>query len=197
MRDTLRALCVFCGSSFGRLPDYFEAAQHVGRLTADLDLTLIYGGGKVGLMGVLADACMDAGGRVIGVMPQLLVDKEIAHRGITELRVVRSMHERKALMADLADAFLALPGGFGTFEEFFEILTWTQLGLQRKACGLLNVAGYYDPLLQLADRAVAEGFLRAPHRDMLLRDTDAARMIDRLRGYEPPAVEKVLDRTTR
>jgi uncharacterized protein (TIGR00730 family) len=148
-------------------------------------------------MGVLADACLGAGGRVIGVMPQMLVDKEIAHRGITELRVVRSMHERKALMADLADAFLALPGGFGTFEEFFEILTWTQLGLQRKACGLLNVDGYYDPLLRLADQALAEGFLRAPHREMLLCDTDAARILDRLSEYQPPAVEKVLDRTTR
>ncbi|HZU27958.1 MAG TPA: TIGR00730 family Rossman fold protein [Bryobacteraceae bacterium] len=197
MRDTLRTVCVFCGSSAGRRTAYADAARRVGQLTAERGLTVVYGGGKVGLMGVLADACLGAGGRVIGVMPQMLVDKEIAHRGITELRVVRSMHERKALMADLADAFLALPGGFGTFEEFFEILTWTQLGLQRKACGLLNVDGYYDPLLRLADQALAEGFLRAPHREMLLCDTDAARMLDRLSEYQPPAVEKVLDRTTR
>jgi uncharacterized protein (TIGR00730 family) len=197
MRETVRTLCVFCGSSGGRLPAYMEAASQVGRLAAERGLTIVYGGGKVGLMGALADACLGSGGRVIGVIPQMLVDKEIAHRGVTELRVVRSMHERKALMADLADAFLALPGGFGTFEEFFEILTWTQLGLQRKACGLLNVESYYDALLQLADRAVAEGFLRAAHREMLICGTDVAGMLDRLSEYQPPAVEKVLNRATR
>jgi len=197
MRDTLRTLCVFCGSSAGRLPAFAEAAECVGRLAAGRGLTLVYGGGKVGLMGALADACLAAGGRVIGVIPQMLVDREIAHPSLSELRVVGSMHERKAMMADLADAFAALPGGFGTFEEFFEILTWTQLGLQRKACGLLNVAGYYDPLLQLADTALAHGFLREPHREMLLSDTDPARLLDRLSEYQPPVVDKVLTRQTR
>src|SRR5579884_3196066 len=197
MRDTLRTVCVFCGSSAGRRTAYADAARRVGQLTAERGLTVVYGGGKVGLMGVLADACLGAGGRVIGVMPQMLVDKEIAHRGITELRVVRSMHERKALMADLADAFLAMPGGFGTFEEFFEILTWSQLGLQRKACGLLNTAGYYDSLLQLADHAVIEGFLRQPHRETLLCDNDPERLLERLSTFEPPSAEKWLTRATR
>ena len=137
-------------------------------------------------MGALADSCLKHGGRVIGVIPQLLVDKEAAHTGLTELRIVGSMHERKALMADLADAFIALPGGFGTWEEFCEILTWSQLGIQRKACALLNVNGYYSPLLQMADHAVAEGFVRQIHRDLLLSDEDPARLLDRLNTYGAP-----------
>ena len=141
---------------------------------------LVYGGGHVGLMGVVADACLEAGGSVIGVIPQVLADKEVAHRGLTELRVVGSMHERKAVMAELSDAFLALPGGYGTWDELFEALTWSQLGIQNKVCGLLNVNGYYDPLIAMADKAVTEGFIRDPHREWMLADTDASRLLDRL-----------------
>ena len=141
---------------------------------------LVYGGGHVGLMGVVADACLKAGGSVIGVIPQVLADKEVAHRGLTELRVVGSMHERKAVMAELSDAFLALPGGYGTWDELFEALTWSQLGIQNKVCGLLNVNGYYDPLIAMADKAVTEGFIRDPHREWMLSDTDASRLLDRL-----------------
>jgi uncharacterized protein (TIGR00730 family) len=143
-------------------------------------IRLVYGGGHVGLMGVVADACLNAGGRVIGVIPQALADKEVAHRGLTELRVVGSMHERKAVMAELSDAFLALPGGYGTWDELFEALTWSQLGIQNKACGVLNVNGYYDSMIAMVNRAVAEGFIRDPHRESLLSDTDLSRLLDRL-----------------
>jgi uncharacterized protein (TIGR00730 family) len=143
-------------------------------------IRLVYGGGHVGLMGVVADACLNAGGRVIGVIPQALADKEVAHRGLTELRVVGSMHERKAVMAELSDAFLALPGGYGTWDELFEALTWSQLGIQNKACGVLNVNGYYDSMIAMVNRAEAEGFIRGPHRDSLLSDTDVSRLLDRL-----------------
>jgi uncharacterized protein (TIGR00730 family) len=143
-------------------------------------IRLIYGGGRVGLMGVVADACLNCGGRVVGVIPQALADKEVAHTGLTELRVVGSMHERKAVMAGLSDAFLALPGGFGTWDELFEALTWSQLGIQNKVCGLLNINGYYDSMLAMVDRAVAEGFIRGPSRELLLSDTDVSRLLDRL-----------------
>ena len=157
-----------------------EIAQTVGRLLCARGIELVYGGGNVGLMGALASASLSAGGRVIGVIPQMLVDKEVAHTGLTELRVVNSMHERKFMMADLSDAFLTLPGGFGTWEEFFEILTWSQLGILKKPCAVLNVDGYYDPLLAMADRAVAAGFVRVDQRGLLLSDTDPARILDRL-----------------
>jgi uncharacterized protein (TIGR00730 family) len=157
----------------------------------------VYGGGHVGLMGMVADACLNEGGRVIGVIPQALADREVAHTGLTELRIVASMHERKALMADLSDAFMSLPGGYGTWEEFFEVLTWSQLGIQGKACGVLNVDGYYDPLLQMADRALSEGFLRDVHRDLLLSDSDPGRLLDRLSSYAVPAVDKWSNRPTR
>ena len=176
----LKRICVFCGSSSGVNALYTEAAQAVGRLLCRRGVELVYGGGNVGLMGVLADACLAEGGRVIGVIPQALVDKEVAHQGLTELRVVSSMHERKAVMAELSDAFAALPGGYGTWEELFEMLTWTQLGIQRKPCGLLNVNGYYDPLLELADQAVSEGFLREVNRELLLSDDEPVRLLDRL-----------------
>src|SRR5216684_2485810 len=162
----LRSLAVFCGSSLGVASIYREAAREVGRLLGQRAIRLVYGGGHVGLMGVVADACLNAGGRVIGVIPQALADKEVAHRGLTELRVVSSMHERKAVMAELSDAFVALPGGYGMWEELFEMLTWSQLGIHCKPCGLLNVNGYYDPLLDLADQAVSEGFLREVNRDL-------------------------------
>ena len=186
----LRRICVFCGSSVGTLRAYQQAAQAVGRLLCRRGMELVYGGGNVGLMGALANACLNDGGRVIGVIPQALADKELAHAGLTELRIVSSMHERKSIMADLSDAFLCLPGGYGTWDEFFEVLTWSQLGIQRKACGVLNVNGYYDPLLTMADKAVAEGFLRDVHRDLLLSDADPERLLDRLSKYSVPGVNK-------
>lgn len=187
---------MFCGSNYGNRPAYRDAARNVGQLLATRGITLVYGGGNVGLMGAAADACLAAGGRVVGVIPQVLVDKEVAHAGLTTLHVVGSMHERKALMADLAGGFLALPGGVGTFEEFFEILTWSQLGLHRKACGLLNVEGYYNPLLAMADHAVTEGFIKPSHRAMLLSDSDPEHMLDRMSEYTVPRVEKWIDRKT-
>jgi uncharacterized protein (TIGR00730 family) len=193
----LRRICVFCGSSSGVRPVYHQAAQTVGQLLCRRGIELVYGGGHVGLMGIVADACLHEGGRVIGVIPQALADREVAHTGLTELRIVGSMHERKALMADLSDAFMSLPGGYGTWEEFFEVLTWSQLGIQGKACGVLNVDGYYDPLLQMADRALSEGFLRDVHRDLLLSDSDPERLLDRLSSYAAPAVDKWNGRPTR
>jgi hypothetical protein len=180
----LRRICVFCGSNSGVRPAYREAAQTVGRLLCRRGIELVYGGGHVGLMGIVADACLSEGGRVIGVIPQALADKEVAHSGLTELRIVRSMHERKSVMAELSDAFLALPGGYGTWEELFEVLTWSQLGIQRKACAILNVEGYYDPLLEMADKALSDGFLRGVHRDLLLADVDPERLLDRVSDYE-------------
>jgi uncharacterized protein (TIGR00730 family) len=177
----LRSLAVFCGSSYGVASVYQEAAREVGWLLGQRGIRLVYGGGHVGLMGVVADACLKVGGRVIGVIPQALADKEVAHKGLTELRVVGSMHERKAVMAELSDAFLALPGGYGTWDELFEALTWTQLGIQNKACGLLNVDGYYDSMIALVDRAAAEGFIRDPNRELLIPDTDASRLLERLK----------------
>jgi uncharacterized protein (TIGR00730 family) len=182
----LQSLAVFCGSSFGAAPGYREAAREAGRLLGQSAIRLVYGGGHVGLMGVLADACLSAGGRVIGVIPQALADKEVAHRGLTELRVVGSMHERKAVMAELSDAFLALPGGYGTWDELFEALTWSQLGIQDKVCGLLNVDGYYDSMIAMMDRAVAEGFVRNASRELLVVDTDASRLLDRLKHASAP-----------
>ncbi len=152
----------------------------MGRLLCRRGIEVVYGAGNVGLMGTLANACLQEGGRVIGVIPQALFDREVAHTGLTELRVVSSMHERKAVMAELSEAFVALPGGYGTWDELFEMLTWSQLGIHRKLCGLLNVNGYYDPLLELADKSVSEGFLRAANRDLLLSDVDAERLLDRL-----------------
>lgn len=164
----IQRLCVFCGSSSGNRPIYAEAAAQLGRDLAKSKIALIFGGGRVGLMGILADSVLSAGGQAIGVMPRALVEKEIAHTSLTELHVVESMHQRKALMADLADAFLLLPGGFGSWEEFCEVLTWLQLGIHRKPCAILNVAGYYNGLLLLADHAIAEGFLRPAHQKMVI-----------------------------
>lgn len=193
----LKRICVFCGSNSGMNISYQQAAQSVGRLFAKRGIVLVYGGGNVGLMGILANACLDEGGRVIGVIPGALADKELAHTGLTDLRIVSSMHERKSVMADLSDAFMALPGGYGTLEELFEVLSWSQLGIQRKACGMLNVNSYYDPLLQMADKAVSEGFLRAAHRDLLLSDVDPERLLDSLSTYAVPAAEKWIGRRER
>lgn len=188
---------MFCGSNTGRRPAYKEAARAVGELLARRAITLVYGGGKVGLMGVVADACLASGGQVIGVIPRLLQEKELAHKGLTRMHVVGTMHERKALMADLADAFLALPGGFGTWDEFCEVFTWSQLGIQSKACALLNVEGYYDALLALADRATEDGFLRAEHRELLLVDGNAERLLDRMQRFEFPDVPKWVGKAER
>jgi uncharacterized protein (TIGR00730 family) len=193
----LRKVCVFCGSNTGTQPVYMQAAREVGRLLSERKIGLVYGGANRGLMGALADACLESGGKVIGVMPRALVDKEITHRQLTKLYMVDSMHERKALIADLADAFLALPGGYGTWEEFFEVLTWSQLGLHRKACALLNVGGYYDCFLGMADRAVQDGFLRMPHRELMIADTDPSRLLDRLSECDVPVTDKWIDAGSR
>jgi uncharacterized protein (TIGR00730 family) len=193
----IRSICVFCGSSFGNLDAYRKAAMDLGTLLATRRIRLVYGGAAVCLMGTIADACLANNGHVTGVIPQSLVDKEIAHKGLTEIRIVESMHQRKALMADLSDAFIALPGGFGTFEEFLEVTTWTQLGLQRKACGLMNIAGYYDGLLSQVDRAVQDGFLKPDHRNMILTHHDPETVLDMIAGYTPPAVGKWITKAER
>jgi uncharacterized protein (TIGR00730 family) len=190
----MNRICVFCGSSTGIRPIYAEAAREVGREFLRRNIGLVYGGGCVGLMGTIADAVVQGGGEVIGIIPEALVERELAHRDVTQLIVVRSMHERKAKMAELSDAFIALPGGYGTFEEFCEIITWAQLGLHRKPCGILNVGGYYEPLLALFDHAVAEGFLRPVNRQLVIQETDPAHLLDRLENYIPPRTEKWIDR---
>ena len=162
----------------------------MGRLLAERGITLVYGGGNVGLMGVVADAALEAGGDVIGVIPEALYAREVAHLGLPDLRIVHSMHERKAMMAELSDAFIAMPGGVGTFEEFFEAVTWTQLGLHRKACGLLDVAGFYTPLGGFIDHAMQEGFIRPAHRGIVVMDTDPARLLDKLEAAVLPDMPK-------
>jgi uncharacterized protein (TIGR00730 family) len=186
----LKRICVFCGSNAGSRPEYAGAARELAALMAGRGIGLVYGGGNVGLMGVLADAMLAAGGEVIGVIPASLVAREVAHHGVSELRVVQTMHERKALMNELSDGFVALPGGFGTLNEFFEILTWSQLGIHGKPCGLLNVAGYYDDLLRMLDRAVGEKFLRSAHRDLIITDTDGGRLLGRLAAFVPVTAGK-------
>jgi uncharacterized protein (TIGR00730 family) len=190
----MRRICVFCGSNSGTRPVYAEAARGIGAALARRGVGLVFGGGSVGLMGIAADAALAGGGEVIGVIPEALAAREVAHLGLRDLRVVGSMHERKALMAELSDAFVALPGGFGTFEEFCEVLTWAQLGLHRKPCGLLNVDGYYDPLLALFDRAVTEGFLHPAHRALVVEASDNETLLDEIAGFRPPVVEKWIDK---
>ena len=176
----LQRVCIFCGSSPGVRPEYRRAAQEIALQLARRGVGIVFGGGCVGLMGVVADAALEQGAHVIGVIPSAMVARELAHRGLPDLRIVASMHERKALMASLSDAFIALPGGFGTFEEFCEVVTWSQLGLHRKPCGLLNVAGYYDSLVALFDRAVADGFVRAENRGIVVSEDDPETLIRRL-----------------
>ncbi len=187
-------ICVFCGSNLGINPVYREAAIALGGLLAARGIELVYGGGNIGLMGVLADAVLESGGRVIGVIPESLMAREVGHAGLTELRIVKSMHERKALMADLSDGFIAMPGGFGTFEELCEIVTWAQLGIHAKPCGLLNVEGYYDPLLKLFDHAVREGFLREENRRLVLEDRDPQRLLEQMGQFRSPVVDKWIGR---
>jgi uncharacterized protein (TIGR00730 family) len=175
----MAAFCVFAGSSSGARPEYRETTRRLGDLLAERGHRLVYGGGSVGLMGALADTVLAGGGDVTGVIPEFLATREIAHAGLTELLIVHSMHARKALMAERADAFLAIPGGLGTLDELFEMLTWAQLGLHAKPCGLLNVAGYYDGMIQFLDRAVHDGFVRGEHRDRLVVDSDVVRLLNR------------------
>ena len=193
----MKRICVFCGSNAGHKPLYRSEAEKLGRLLAGRGIELVYGAGNIGLMGAVADACLEAGGTVIGVIPEALMGKEVAgravdHQALTRIEVVDSMHTRKARMAELADGFIALPGGFGTFEEFCEILTWGQLGFHVKPMGLLNVNGFYDPLLAMFERAVGDGFLRAENRAMALADTDSTRLLDTMRNYRAEPVSKWL-----
>jgi uncharacterized protein (TIGR00730 family) len=186
----LKTLCVFCGSSAGARPVYADAAREMGEALVARDITLVFGGGRVGLMGEIARTVLAGGGRVVGVIPRALMRKEIAYEDLTELHVVESMHERKAMMAERSDGFIAMPGGYGTFEEFCEVLTWSQLGFHHKPVALLNVAGYYDGLLALFDHAVAEAFVRPLHRTLVIAERDPFALLDRLAAYQPPTVEK-------
>ena len=188
----MQRICVFCGSSPGSNPIYARAARQLGHALAQANLEAVYGGGGVGLMGILADTMIAAGGRVIGVIPQQLVARELGHARLTDLRVVASMHERKALMAELADGFIALPGGAGTLEEFSEIWTWAQLGIHQKPCGILNVAGYYTPYLAFLDHMVEEGFLRPAFREMVLVETEPEALLERFRSYRAPLAPRWL-----
>lgn len=190
----IHRVCVFCGSNSGSDPVYVEAARDLGRLFAREGIGLVYGGGSVGLMGELADAVLSSGGEVIGVIPHALWAREVGHRGLTDIRIVDTMHERKAMMADLADAFIALPGGLGTLEEIFEIWTWAQLGLHAKPVGFLDVNGFYAPLMQFLDRAVRERFLRAEHRAIAVIERDAEALLKRFDDWRPPRVEKWITR---
>ena len=193
----MRRICVFCSSSPGNRPEYRAAAEELGAELVRRNMGLVYGGGNVGLMGVLADAVLRAGGEAVGVIPKHLMTREVGHKGLTKLHVVRSMHERKALMADLSDVFIALPGGFGTFEEFCEVVTWAQLGLHAKPCGILNVLGYYSPLLAMFDHAVEERFLKQENRALVLARDSVPELLQALEEWRPTHVEKWLDRETR
>lgn len=193
----MRRICVFCGSSAGVRPEYRSCAEELGAELARRHIGLVYGGGNVGLMGAIADAMLQAGGEAMGVIPEHLMTREIGHKRLTKLHIVHSMHERKALMADLADAFIALPGGFGTLEEFFEVLTWSQLGLHVKPCGVINVLEYYNPLLRMLDHAVEEEFLKSQNRSLVLARNTPSEMLEALKEWRPVQVEKWLDRSTR
>ena len=193
----MKRICVFCGSNKGAKVEYIEAAKSLGKVLVKKNIGLVYGGGKVGLMGVIADEVLAAGGEVIGVIPQSLVAREVAHQNVTQMHIVNSMHERKALMADLSDGFMALPGGMGTFDEFCEILTWAQLGIHQKPCGILNVENYFTPLLAMFDHALREGFLRDTHRALVIEATEPETLLDLFAKYQPQHVEKWLDREKR
>jgi hypothetical protein len=192
--ENMKSICVYCGSSPGRVEAYADAARSLAAALVERNIRLVYGGAGVGIMGVLADKVLELGGEVVGVIPEALVKMEVAHDNLTELHVTGSMHERKMLMAELSDGFIALPGGIGTLEEIFEIWTWTQLGLHQKPCGLLNIAGYYDALIGFLDHAAAEQFIKPVHRAMLIVERDAGVMLNRFAGYTPPVVEKLVGR---
>ena len=186
----MKRICVFCGSSPGARPEYLQAAKQLGHTLAYKGIGLVYGGAKVGMMGKIAEAVLEKGGEVIGVIPKELVKKEVAFNELADLRVVDSMHERKALMADLSDGFIALPGGLGTIEEFFEVVTWAQLGMHPKPCGLLNVAQYYDRLLDFLDHSVEEKFVELEHRSMILVDENPEKLLRKFETYHPPKIDK-------
>jgi hypothetical protein len=190
----MKSVCVYCGSATGARPEYLAAARLVGETLAARGIELVYGGARIGMMGAMADAALERGGRVYGVLPEALFETEIAHTGLTEFRVVSSLHERKALMAARADAFIALPGGYGTLDEIFEALTWTQVGVHEKPCGLLNVAGFYDLLLAYLDHAANEELVRPALRPLLIADTDLHRLLDRLQSSELPDAVKAMRR---
>jgi hypothetical protein len=190
----MKSICVFCGSSPGTSPLYVEVARRLGHVLASANITLVYGGASIGVMGALADAALKANGNVIGVIPYMLNKKEVAHTGLTDLRVVGSMHERKALMAELADGFIALPGGIGTLEELFEVWTWGQLGVHEKPCGLLNVNSYFNPLLTFIEHMVAQGFLLDEHRSLVLVDENPEALLALMRQYRPPKVIKWIEK---
>ena len=192
----MKSVCVYCGSSSGARPLYVEAARAFGRALVEHDLALIYGGGKVGLMGTIADTVMEAGGRAIGVIPELLVSKEIGHKGLTELHVVPDMHHRKKMMADLSDAFVAMPGGVGTLEELFEAYTWAQLGYHQKPVAVLNIDGFYDPLIAMLKHTVQEGFMRQTYLDALEFDSDPTELIGKLQRYQPILADKWVEKRT-
>ena len=186
----MKRVGVFCGSSSGARPEYTNAAVELANELVERGIGLAYGGGRIGLMGRIAEAVIAGGGEVIGVIPEFLIEKELAYEGVSELRAVHSMSERKAVMAELSDGFIALPGGYGTLDELMEMLTWTQLGIHRKPCGLLNTCGYYDGLMSFVDHTVAENFVQAEHRAMLLVENEPATLLDRLESWQPPAIDK-------
>lgn len=190
----MRRICVFCGSNFGKHPSYRRVAEELGRRMAGRGTGIVYGGGNVGLMGALADAALEAGGEVIGIVPRMLSEREVAHQGVTELKVVETMHERKALMVELSDAFLSLPGGIGTMDEFFETLTWAQLDIHRKPCGILNLNGYYDHIVGQLDRFVEDGFLSASNRRLLIIREDLDSMMHALDHHKPTVGEMFYER---
>jgi uncharacterized protein (TIGR00730 family) len=192
----MKRLCVYCGSRPGSQPAYTEAAKNLARALVNRKIEVVYGGASVGTMGVLANTVLAEGGHVIGIIPQAVLGREVVHRGLSELRVVTSMHERKALMAELSDGFIALPGGLGTLDEVFEILTWGQLGLHQKPCGLLNIRDYYRGLVDFLDHAVSERFITEVHRAMLLVEEEPERLLDQFERYKAPTVAKWVDRTS-
>lgn len=186
----MKSICIYCGSNFGRQEAYANAARTLAKSLVDRNIRLVYGGASVGIMGLIADTVLHLGGQAVGVIPEALVRKEVAHKNLTELHVTQSMHERKTLMAELSDGFIAMPGGIGTLEEIFEIWTWAQLGFHTKPCGLLNIEGYFDSLTTFLDHAVAEQFIKTPHRSILLTDTNPEKLLDRLASYKPPTIQK-------
>ena len=190
----MKRICVFCGSSSGKSKEFMEAATLLGQELVSHNIGLVYGGSNVGLMGRIADSVLEGGGEAVGVIPHSLVSKEVAHTGLSELRVVNSMHERKAAMVDLADGFIALPGGLGTLEELFEVMTWAQLGFHQKPCAMLNVNGYYDSLIAFLDHAVAQQFVKDIHRSMLIVEEQPADLLQRMLDYQPPLVDKWIGR---
>jgi len=190
----MKAICVFCGSSTGDDAVFADAARSLARVLTEREIKLVYGGGSVGLMGVVADAVLAAGGHVTGVIPRMLWEREVGHRSLSDLRIVETMHERKAMMAELSNGFIAMPGGIGTLEEFFEIWTWAQLGVHRKPCGLLNTAGYFDPILSMIDTMIRRRFLKEDYREMVLVESEPAALLARMETYTPIEVAKWMDR---